>query len=227
MSPVIRDERERRSEFFPSLAPFKMVRYWNCQKYQTKIAFWIFYEELTRSDPAHSADYGPGWVGDDTSVLLNSECHQYSQAEGDGNFKYIYIHLICHSFDLVEFSLFKGLPFKFNASLIYDISKHSTVFPSLIFLTLFLLVDAWLELWSRKWRKDDCSIIQHVPQTRNRPHNLELRRDGDDKLRDVQPSPHLFRWPVHPGDSRWRRAVSWAGDGTSCVVWKSLKYFYL
>ena len=95
MSPVIKDERERRSEFFPSLAPFKMVRYWNCQKYQTKIAFWIFYEELTRSDPGHSADYGPGSVGDDTSVLLDSECHKYSQA--DGNFKYNFLIHFCFS----------------------------------------------------------------------------------------------------------------------------------
>ena len=37
---------------------------------------------------------------------------------------------------------------------------------------VFLAVDGWLQVQGRKWRENDGSIIQHVPQSRNCPNNL-------------------------------------------------------
>ena len=41
--------------------------------------------------------------------------------------------------------------------------------------TQSLRVETWLQVRGRKWRENDGPIIQHVPQTRHRHHNLQQR----------------------------------------------------
>ena len=72
MSPVIRDEREREEV---SSSHLLLHSKWSdieiAKNIKLKIAWLDIYEELTSSDPGHSADDGASWVGDDTSVFLS------------------------------------------------------------------------------------------------------------------------------------------------------------
>ena len=126
--------------------------------------------------------------------------------------------LIHHlSFDLIELSLFKNLPF--NASLIYKIkASFSLVNISDTLPAGGCSAQALKPEMAGRW-------LFHYPARASDQEQSSQPgvKTGNDKLQDVRTWAHLFRCPVHPGYSRRRRTVSWAGDWAASVVGKSLK----